>query len=756
MATSSNFTTSNQFILYRIVVTELSTDIASNTSSVNVKVDAWRTNSGYTTDDGGTCYANINGTDYSNSWAYGEKPITYNSHTVLLDQTVTIPHDSDGKKTIYVSAYIRHNRFSSNSQGFNVTLTDIPRQATLLSAPNFYDTDNPTITYSNPAGGVVTSLQACISFDNSTANISYRDISKTGSSYTFNLTQSERQTLYNSTPNSNTKTVYFIVKSVIAGVTYYSSLAKTLTIKDALPVIGSISYADNNATITAISHDNSKIVQDKSNVVFDFSYFVANKGATLSSISVNIDGVIVTDSLSGVTVLNHSLTFGTVNSAENVKAICTLTDSRGNYKTGEITLTMIPYANPSAVILLARKNNYYDTTYLKVNGSYSDINGYNSLTIQYQYKEQGGSYTSLVTIQDGTQYTLTLDNTKYYEFRIILTDDLNSVTTYLKTLQIGIPILYIDRLLRSVGFGCLPTEPNMLAVDRRLQLKNTLQEAVADLWTTATSESGRSAFLRFYNKDGDATALLSGHDGGGLWLYFASGAVEKGYFGGQQLRLNNSAGAVKARLWTSNGYGVFQLYDASGNEIILIAADTGKIIGKEIDTRDASGNVYTQNKFDNSGGQFIAKDSSGQDVAWLYAANGGNLYLTDSSGQSVITAYGYNGVVTCVSVTQTSSRKVKENIKPLTSAEALKVLELIAVTFDFKDKQKGTNKRGFIAEDVAEIIPELVTPETDKEPATLDYIGLIPYLQTVIKSQERKISELEKRLTDLEKLIKEK
>ena len=75
--------------------------------------------------------------------------------------------------------------------------------------------------------------------------------------------------------------------------------------------------------------------------------------------------------------------------------------------------------------------------------------------------------------------------------------------------------------------------------------------------------------------------------------------------------------------------------------------------------------------------------------------------------------------------------------------EARKILLLNAVSFDFKDKAKGTDKRGFIAEDVAEIIPQLVTPETDTEPARLDYVQMIPYLVETIKNQERRIQELE-------------
>ncbi len=243
MATSSDFTTSNKYIVYDIVVTENSTSIPNNTSSVNVKVRAWRTNQGYTTDGAGTCYVNIDGTNYSSSWEYGEKPLTYRSFTVLFDRTVTITHNADGKKTIAVSAYINHSRFSSNSQGFNVTLSTIPRQANLTAAPNFYDVDNPTITYSNPAGNAVSSLQACISLTGSMDDIAYRDISKTGTSYTFNLTQAERNVLLAACPNSNTLSVRFYVKTVLAGQTYYSILTRTMTVKNANPTITGASYA---------------------------------------------------------------------------------------------------------------------------------------------------------------------------------------------------------------------------------------------------------------------------------------------------------------------------------------------------------------------------------------------------------------------------------------------------------------------------------------------------------------------------------
>ena len=125
MPTSSTFSTDNQYIKYRIVVTENSTSIANNTSSVTVKVQAWRTNTGYTTSGTGTCYCAIFGTVYSQSISSSQK-IEHNSYTTLFSKTVTIPHNPDGSRNIYVESKITHSRFTSSYHGFTVALTQIP------------------------------------------------------------------------------------------------------------------------------------------------------------------------------------------------------------------------------------------------------------------------------------------------------------------------------------------------------------------------------------------------------------------------------------------------------------------------------------------------------------------------------------------------------------------------------------------------------------------------------------------------------
>ena len=152
---------------------------------------------------------------------------------------------------------------------------------------------------------------------------------------------------------------------------------------------------------------------------------------------------------------------------------------------------------------------------------------------------------------------------------------------------------------------------------------------------------------------------------------------------------------------------------------------------------------------DTYGGTVGVYNKNNRQVGSLMATGGGGyISVGDDAGTQTIYGYGSSGALVCVSLTQTSSRKVKKNIKPI--ADANKILELEAVSFDYKDEARGTDKRGFIAEDVAKVLPNLVTPEEDGRPASLDYIGMVPYLQAIIKEQNKRIEALEDKINKKE------
>ena len=172
--------------------------------------------------------------------------IQLSNGTLVGSGEKTIYHNDSGQAnlSIYIEAAIYTNAVNCSGSG-NWTLDNIPRAAAIKTADNFTDEGNPTITYTNYLGNNVTSLQACISLTGALADVNYRDISKTGSSYTFNLTDDERNVLRKAT-TTNSRTVIFYVRTEIGSNTFYSTLSKTFKIVNGNPVFDDFVFEDVN------------------------------------------------------------------------------------------------------------------------------------------------------------------------------------------------------------------------------------------------------------------------------------------------------------------------------------------------------------------------------------------------------------------------------------------------------------------------------------------------------------------------------
>ena len=219
------------------------------------------------------------------------------------------------------------------------------------------------------------------------------------------------------------------------------------------------------------------------------------------------------------------------------------------------------------------------------------------------------------------------------------------------------------------------------------------------------------------------------------------------------LQVTNNAGALV--LGDSGGINFATIRNDADGPAFILKNPSNKVIfelfaetngGSHININNESGVAMIYGGRETNGGALRIGNHSGTQVAFMAtgSAGDGTINVNDSTGSWTINLAGQSGIITCVSVQQTSSRKVKENIKPI--EDSSKILELEAVTFDYKNEAQGKDKRGFIAEDVAEVLPNLVTPETDEAPATLDYIQMIPYLQDIIKKQEARIKALEDKI----------
>jgi hypothetical protein len=358
--------------------------------------------------------------------------------TVLASGESTISHGTDGKKTFNANGgggiYV-YNTIQVGSG--NWELPQIPRAATLTAAPHFTDEENPTITYSNPAGESVESLQTCIANASGTiVYADYRSIPKTGTSYTFNLTEEEREALRWGTINSNTLTVKFYVTTMIAGVRYESTLDKILTIANAQPTLEA-SAIDNGNTSLKLTGDNNKIIKG-------FNYVVATqtaqayKGASIKKQTIICDGI---------TKEGTNVNFRNVES--NVFTF-TATDSRGNTVSKTITKELIDYKkltcdlkteNVNAVGLLNFEisGNYFS-------GSFGTTE--NTLNVYYRFKKEGGNFTNWIevtpTITNNT-YSVNvqhegLDYKETYIFQAKASDKINTNILSIEKKVVSIPI----------------------------------------------------------------------------------------------------------------------------------------------------------------------------------------------------------------------------------------------------------------------------------------------------------------------------
>lgn len=346
--------------------------------------------------------------------------------------TASVAHDNTGKAAISVELSTAIYTSTVTKKSGTWTLDDIPRAATLTAAPNFTDEDNPTITYSNPAGNAVTSIEACIANSSGTVVYAeYRDIPKTGSTYTFALTDEERNAFRWATINSPNLAVKFYVTTVIGGVTYYSTLDKIMTITNAKPQV--------TATIKDVGTASGALTGNPDKIIKGYNYIVATinatplKGSSIKEIKTTNGDT----TLSGTEVVFQGVENGVFN--------INVTDSRGYSTPVTITKELIDYVkltshleatNPTTagVATLYIQGNYF-------NGSFGAVA--NTLSVQFRYKENDGAYSEWLDANytlSGNSYNATvelsgLDYRKAYTVQARAVDKIQPVETKEKVIK---------------------------------------------------------------------------------------------------------------------------------------------------------------------------------------------------------------------------------------------------------------------------------------------------------------------------------
>ena len=423
----------------------------------------------------------------SDTWvAGGTRNSSSSSSNATCGGTITAAHNADGTLSGY--AWAKWTK-KYNSQYIPATgnvatdwkaLTNIPRK----SKPTVSDA---TIAIPATAGSITISTnRATTSFTHTIVlTIGATEIARetnVGATVTFAIPDLQDD-IFAAIPNATSATINVSCETFNGSTslgTESTSFVANVT-ADAKPTFSNYTYADTNATTTAITGNNQILISGKSTLAVTISTAnkaTANYHATMSTYSFTINAQSATEAYTTSQIVKN---LGTVNLESTITEntakdlVVAAIDSRGLNKSVTKNVVVIPWRAPIINATATRQNGFENTTTVAISGSCSPLivngTGKNSVNatsgLQYRYKNQNtttwGSWTNVATTYtastgavSASNFTLNLDNQAAFDMEFKLTDALGSTTVGL-TVSAGQPAMYIGADDRRVSIGGMPT-----------------------------------------------------------------------------------------------------------------------------------------------------------------------------------------------------------------------------------------------------------------------------------------------------------
>lgn len=516
-----------------------------------------------------TLYSN-NGYGYTLTASFNENSTNVANNTSNITCTATFTSGNPNWSTSYISSlaiYWHDNRENYDRQVAIITFTGMPANTTKTAtgtinvthnddgtlsgyAYAWFEKGSTTSAWASNSGGIGTDTTALTPIarasqpsintwpqntpnfnigDTITIHMNRKSASFTHSVY-FNYGNTSVQVATGVTNNCSfdTSTIANDLYQLIPNAQYYSNTISVTTyngatqvgtqtcaynayVTNANPIIGDASYEDVNSAVLAVTGDNQDIVRNKSSIMFLVENLQAQKYATLASCQVTLNNVTSTFSgISGTSVSHADVLYGSVNLSSDAEAVITLTDSRGFATTKTINVNILNYENQYSTITCQRQSNFYTATDLEVDCTYSSLDGRNQITIEYQTKKvSDANYGALTTINNNTTYTIQLDNNYQWNVRVVTTDSIGTIVSYVLFVDRGIPLIFFDRLLNSVGINCFPSDDESLEIDGVNVMKRLLGTELYDNSTgtngivTLSESAANFTYLEIFYRNND-------------------------------------------------------------------------------------------------------------------------------------------------------------------------------------------------------------------------------------------------------------
>ena len=340
----------------------------------------------------------INGTTYS----YSSQPSMLSNYSsiVLLDKTQTVTHNSNGTKSINVSASIRGSggyspgSLSTGTKSFG--LTTIPRVSS-VSASNIAIGSSMTITINDYDSSFVHNLR--YSFGSSSGYIA-RGIKDT---YSWSVPATLAEQLPNATSGRGT-----LVCETYSGSTKIGESQTTFVLsipEDYKPSLMGFDVSETFSPVANLKLGTNQFVQILSNPQVVFGGASGVYGSTITSYKAEIVGKNQSTNADGGTL-------GVMNFSGTVTVRASVTDSRGRTSnTVNKTITVIPYFAPVLSFTTTRSGAQNTTLTINRNAKIAPlaVGGVqkNKMTLTFKTAPLGSStYTTNLSNASGTYDTV--------------------------------------------------------------------------------------------------------------------------------------------------------------------------------------------------------------------------------------------------------------------------------------------------------------------------------------------------------------
>lgn len=462
--TSGAFGTSNSYINYTITITLNSQDITSNNSNVTVSVRFYRTNSGYTTYGTGTVTCNINGTSYTASVDTNQK-IT-ESGIVLFSKTVNVGHNSDGTKTLAVSAGISHSRFTSGTNSYSHALNTIPRKSTMTVGNGTFGSPQQ-ITVSRKSTSFTHTIELWC-----------------GKRIDTVCTKSTATTISYTPPlHLTTEDLYNVNLPVTFNIKTYSGNSQ----------IGSASYVVMLAVPASIKPSCTLSVSDPTGYFSKYNGYVKSK----SKLQVNVTGIpsyscpvkSYSTAADGSTYSSASFTTGVLSSSGDITINSTVTDQRNRTGSASTTVNVLDYYNPKISKMNVHRcdetgHSNQEGSYVKIafDASVTSLSDINSARYILKYKKSAdsaynnsielSSYSNQYTVTDGS-YIFYADTDSSYDIMLTVNDDFAEYS-YSGSVSTAFTFMHFSSKGTGMGIGKIVEEENLLDIGLPVEFRKDI------------------------------------------------------------------------------------------------------------------------------------------------------------------------------------------------------------------------------------------------------------------------------------------